>query len=64
MRTSDGVPAGWLAAMPQVVDELLAGGLVVAREGRICPTLQGFLFADRIAARIVQAWGDGSGGGG
>jgi oxygen-independent coproporphyrinogen III oxidase len=53
MRTADGVaeedlPAGiasWL------VDE----GLAERRAGNICPTLRGFLMADGIAARIVQA---------
>ena len=34
-----------------LVDE----GLAERRDGRICPTLRGFLMADRIAARIVQA---------
>jgi hypothetical protein len=31
------------------------------RDGRISPTLRGFLLADRIAARIVQCW-EGSDG--
>ena len=56
MRTSDGVPEGGLA--PSLVDELLADGLVERREGRICPTLRGFLMADRVAGRIVQSTGD------
>lgn len=53
MRTSDGVLETQLA--PTVVEWLLEEGLANRREGRICPTLRGFLMADRIAARIVEA---------
>jgi len=53
MRTSDGVDAA--ALPPQVADELCASGLAERRGERICPTLRGFLLADRVAARIVQA---------
>jgi oxygen-independent coproporphyrinogen-3 oxidase len=53
MRTADGVPEDTLA--PEVVRFVLDGGLGERRGGRICPTLRGFLMADRIAACIVQA---------
>lgn len=54
MRTSDGVTR---AALPAAVaDWLVAEGLAEVRGDRICPTLRGFLMADRIAARIVEAW--------
>jgi len=58
MRTSDGLPEPALAAAPGVADWLVAEGLAERRDGRICPTLRGFLMADRIAARIVQCWRD------
>jgi oxygen-independent coproporphyrinogen-3 oxidase len=53
MRTSDGVPEEALPA--EVVAWAVGEGLAECRGGRICPTLRGFLMADRIAARIVQA---------
>jgi oxygen-independent coproporphyrinogen-3 oxidase len=56
LRTSDGVAAADLAHLPAIVDWLVTETLAVAANGRICPTLRGFLFADRIASRIVQAW--------
>jgi oxygen-independent coproporphyrinogen-3 oxidase len=56
MRTRDGVAESDLAHAPGAADEWLAAGLVTRAGGRICPTLRGFLFADRIAARIVQSW--------
>jgi coproporphyrinogen III oxidase-like Fe-S oxidoreductase len=54
LRTSDGVAEADLPASVAawLVDERLAE----RRESRICPTLRGFLMADRIAARVVQAW--------
>jgi oxygen-independent coproporphyrinogen-3 oxidase len=53
MRTSDGVAE---EALPAEVARWAVGeGLAERRDGRICPTLRGFLMADRIAARIVQA---------
>jgi len=56
MRTSDGVGE---AALPgDLPDALIAEGLAERRAGRICPTLRGFLMADRIASRIVQGFGD------
>jgi len=57
MRTSDGVPEAALAPARGVAGWLVEAGLAERRGGRICPTLRGFLFADRIAARIVQCWG-------
>ncbi len=56
MRTIDGVREAELAGAPGVADEAIAEGLATRVDGRICPTLRGFLFADRIAARIVQSW--------
>ena len=53
MRTRDGVAEADLP--PPVTAWLLAERLAERRDGRICPTLRGFLMADRIAARIVQA---------
>jgi hypothetical protein len=64
MRTIDGVAAADLGHLPGFAARLVAEGLAVHRADRICPTVQGFLFADRIAARIVQAWGDGGPGAG
>ncbi len=53
MRTADGVAEADLAA--DVAAWTVAEGLAERRDGRICPTLRGFLMADRIAARIVEA---------
>lgn len=56
MRTADGV---WESALPaRLADELVADRLAERRAGRICPTLRGFLMADRVAARIVQSTAD------
>ncbi len=56
LRTSDGVTEAELAAAPGLADALVAEQLAERRAGRICPTLRGFLLADRIAARVVQSW--------
>jgi oxygen-independent coproporphyrinogen-3 oxidase len=53
MRTSEGVAEADLPA--DIVEWAVGEGLAERRDGRICPTLRGFLMADRIAARIVQA---------
>jgi oxygen-independent coproporphyrinogen III oxidase len=53
MRTCDGVTEDVLPAT--VVTWLLSEGLADRRAARICPTLRGFLMADRIAARIAEA---------
>ena len=56
LRTSDGVAEAELAAAPGLADALVTERLAERRAGRICPTLRGFLLADRIAARVVQSW--------
>jgi oxygen-independent coproporphyrinogen-3 oxidase len=56
LRTSDGATEAELAGAPGLVDWLLGEGLAERREGRIRPTLRGFLMADRIAARVVGTW--------
>ncbi|MGE0546730.1 MAG: radical SAM family heme chaperone HemW [Kofleriaceae bacterium] len=58
LRTADGIAEIDLANAPGVADWLVVDGLAERRDGRICPTLRGFLMADRIAARIVQSWRD------
>lgn len=57
LRTSDGVAEPDLAAAPGLADALVAEQLADRRAGRICPTLRGFLMADRIASRVVASWG-------
>jgi oxygen-independent coproporphyrinogen-3 oxidase len=54
MRTVDGVEA---ATLPEPVTTWLLDENLAKRNAadRICPTLRGFLMADRIAARIVEA---------
>ncbi|TMQ14453.1 MAG: radical SAM protein [Deltaproteobacteria bacterium] len=56
LRTSDGIAEADLAGAPGVADFLVAERLAERRGGRICPTLRGFLMADRIAARVVETW--------
>nr|HEX4317631.1 coproporphyrinogen-III oxidase family protein [Kofleriaceae bacterium] len=53
MRTRDGVAETVLPAA--LAGELVDRGLAERLGGRICPTLRGFLMADRVATRIVQA---------
>jgi oxygen-independent coproporphyrinogen-3 oxidase len=53
MRTREGVAEEGLPAA--VTSWLVSEGLAERRDSRICPTLRGFLMADRIAARIVGA---------
>jgi putative oxygen-independent coproporphyrinogen III oxidase len=57
LRTSDGVTEADLAPAPGLAAWLVRHELAEARNGRICPTLRGFLMADRIAARVVESWG-------
>ena len=57
LRTSDGVAEVTLAPAPGLADWLVANGLAERRGGQICPTLRGFLMADRIASRVVESWG-------
>lgn len=53
MRTVDGVAE---ADVPgDVVTWLCDEGLAERRGARVCPTLRGFMMADRIAARIAEA---------
>jgi oxygen-independent coproporphyrinogen-3 oxidase len=53
LRTRDGVPED---ALPGEISAwLVAEGLAERRDGSICPTLRGFLMADRIAAKVVAA---------
>ncbi|HEY6179842.1 MAG TPA: hypothetical protein VIX73_35555, partial [Kofleriaceae bacterium] len=51
-----GVVEADLAGAPGLADALVAEQLAERRAGRICPTLRGFLMADRIAARVVESW--------
>jgi len=53
LRTADGVAADRLPG--GVAAWLEAEGLAERRDGRMCPTLRGFLYADRVAARVVHA---------
>jgi oxygen-independent coproporphyrinogen-3 oxidase len=59
LRTCDGIAEDELVPAPGIASWLVGEGLAERRDGRIRPTLRGFLMADRIAARIVQSWGDG-----
>lgn len=61
MRTRDGVAEADLAPVAAIVDPLVAQGLAERRDGRIAPTLRGFLMADGVAARIVDAWPEPAG---
>jgi oxygen-independent coproporphyrinogen-3 oxidase len=56
LRTSEGVAEAELARAPGLADWLVAERLAERRAGQICPTLRGFLMADRIAARVVETW--------
>jgi oxygen-independent coproporphyrinogen-3 oxidase len=56
LRVVDGITEEALAPARGVADWLVSESLAQRREDRICPTLRGFLLADRIAARIVQTW--------
>ncbi len=56
LRTADGVTETALAGAPGIADWLVTERLAERRGGRICPTLRGFLLADRIATRVVQTW--------
>ena len=56
LRTSDGIAEADLAPARGVAEWLVVEGLAERRGGRICPTLRGFLLADRIAARVVNTW--------
>lgn len=55
MRTTDGVPEPLFADLESVVGALVSEGLADRENGRIRPTLRGFLHADAIARRVVAA---------
>ncbi len=55
MRMADGVPAAVFAEEASLHDWLIAEGLVEERGQRICPTVRGFLYADRIASRLYAS---------
>jgi oxygen-independent coproporphyrinogen-3 oxidase len=57
MRTVDGVAETAFEGREQVADDLVRDGLAERRNGRIQPTLRGFLQADGIARRVVAATG-------
>lgn len=54
MRTSDGVAERDLESRDETVAWLLDSGLAERGGGRIRPTLRGFLFADRVAERVIN----------
>ncbi len=56
LRVVDGIAEDALAPARGVADWLVSESLAERRGERICPTLRGFLLADRIAARVVEAW--------
>jgi oxygen-independent coproporphyrinogen-3 oxidase len=64
MRTSDGIAEDVLVATLGLAETLVAQGLAERRlhhgAWHICPTLRGFLMADRIAALVVQQWQESS----
>jgi putative oxygen-independent coproporphyrinogen III oxidase len=51
LRTADGIAAD--AASPDLASWLAAERLATVSGGRIHPTLRGFLYADRVAARVA-----------
>lgn len=55
LRTSDGIPITALSGMSGIAEWLREGGFADLVEGRLRPTLTGFLFADQIAARVVAS---------
>jgi oxygen-independent coproporphyrinogen-3 oxidase len=53
LRTSDGVPRDLLEACAGLLGWLLEGGLAEVAIDAVRPTLKGFLFADRVADRVL-----------
>lgn len=53
LRTSDGVPDDALKARPDLLEWLCGAGLARLCDGRVAPTLSGFLYADYVAQRVV-----------
>lgn len=56
LRTADGVAEQALAPAPGVADWLVGERLAERRDGRVRPTLRGFLMADFIATRVITSW--------
>ncbi len=52
-RTVDGVAVAALADRPDLVAWLVGSALATVADGRVRPTLRGFLYADQVAARAV-----------
>ncbi len=55
LRTMRGVSRAALAVCPGLAEELIGKGLATGDSDRVVPTLRGFLLADYVATRIVQA---------
>ena len=53
MRTAEGVENAAFSGRKQLLRELLRDGLAVDADGRIRPTLRGFLLSDSVARRAV-----------
>jgi oxygen-independent coproporphyrinogen-3 oxidase len=52
-RTVDGAALADLAGRPELIGWLTHTGLAIVADGRVRPTLRGFLYADQVAARAV-----------
>jgi coproporphyrinogen III oxidase-like Fe-S oxidoreductase len=58
LRTRDGVAADALDRAPALRDWLLGeAGLCVAEGDRVRPTVRGFLYSNRVLARVLEALG-------
>jgi len=55
MRASDGAPSEAFAGRGDLLERLVADGLVDSRDGRVRPTIRGFLYNDLIARRVAMA---------
>jgi oxygen-independent coproporphyrinogen-3 oxidase len=53
MRTTDGIEASRLEAAGTDVARLVELGLVESHNGRICPTIRGFLYSNQVAGAIA-----------
>ena len=68
LRTSRGLPTSWVNTSAATaegdaskmdaskIDGLVANGWIVVRDDRLCPTEQGMLVADALAAALVEPW--------
>lgn len=55
LRTSDGIPASWLASSPALADWLLGPADLCRPDGGwIRPTLRGFLYSQHLMQRVLQ----------